>query len=190
MRSSPNASRSYRTLVPATGRSARTLDHRPHDDKLKLAKDAFNHAAIGDGRVGEIDEVRGPNESEWLTVREHAELGTLVPQARRVSSRAVDDAESDMTPMIDIVFLLVIFFMVGTKFAEMERTIKLEVPRVKNIGALTAIPEKRIINVYRDGSLKDVDFQPITEDQITERIAGRALDPFAREVILRAHELR
>ncbi len=26
--------------------------------------------------------------------------------------------------------------------------------------------------------------------QITERIAGRALDPFAREVILRAHELR
>ena len=59
----------------------------------------------------------------------------------------------NMTPMIDIVFLLVIFFMVGTKFAELESTIKLEVPRVKNIGTLTAVPEKRVINVYRDGTI-------------------------------------
>ena len=58
-----------------------------------------------------------------------------------------------MTPMIDIVFLLVIFFMVGTKFAEMERTVKLEIPRVKNVGALTSTPDKRVINVYRDGTI-------------------------------------
>ena len=30
--------------------------------------------------------------------------------------------ELNLTSMIDIVFLLIIFFMVGTKFAEIERT--------------------------------------------------------------------
>ena len=32
--------------------------------------------------------------------------------------------------------------------------------------------------------------EPTAATQITERIAGRALDPFAREIIMRAHELR
>ena len=40
----------------------------------------------------------------------------------------------NLTPMIDIVFLLIIFFMVGTKFAEMERTVQLEVPKVGDLG--------------------------------------------------------
>ena len=71
----------------------------------------------------------------------------------------------NMTPMIDIVFLLVIFFMVGPKFAEMERTIKLEVPRVKNVGALTAVPDKRIIHVYRDGTIV-MDEQELVIDEL------------------------
>ena len=57
----------------------------------------------------------------------------------------------NMTPMIDIVFLLIIFFMVGTKFTELERKIGLKVPNVSNSGALTAAPEKKVINVHRDG---------------------------------------
>lgn len=59
----------------------------------------------------------------------------------------------NLTPMIDIVFLLIIFFMVGTKFAEMERQVKLELPSVKPFGALTAAPQKRIVNVYADNTI-------------------------------------
>ena len=69
-----------------------------------------------------------------------------------------DQPTLNLTPMIDIVFLLIIFFMVGTKFAEMERQIKLEVPTVKQFGALTAAPEKRVINVYRDGTIMMLGF--------------------------------
>ena len=58
-----------------------------------------------------------------------------------------------MTSMIDIVFLLIIFFMVGTKFTELERKIGLKVPNVSNSGALTAAPEKKVINVHRDGMI-------------------------------------
>jgi len=62
----------------------------------------------------------------------------------------------NLTPMIDIVFLLIIFFMVGTRFSELnesERDIRLKVPEVANAGTLTAPPSKRVINVFNDGSI-------------------------------------
>ena len=64
-----------------------------------------------------------------------------------------DQNAINLTPMIDIVFLLIIFFMVGTKFAEMERQVKLELPGVKQIGALSPIPKQRVVNVYEDDTI-------------------------------------
>ena len=59
----------------------------------------------------------------------------------------------NLTSMIDVLFLLIIFFMVGTKFTEMERKIGLKVPQVSNVDALTSAPEKKVVNVYRDGQI-------------------------------------
>ena len=77
----------------------------------------------------------------------------------------------NLTPMIDIVFLLIIFFMVGTKFTELERKIGLRVPEVADKGALTAAPERKIVNVYRDGTLT-LDHVPVTLDQLTNQLAA------------------
>lgn len=76
----------------------------------------------------------------------------------------------NLTPMIDIVFLLIIFFMVGTKFSEIERKIGLEVPSVVDSGTLTAAPARRVINVYRDGSLT-LDRESVTLVQLAENLA-------------------
>ena len=77
----------------------------------------------------------------------------------------------NLTPMIDIVFLLIIFFMVGTKFSDLERKIGLKVPSVVDSGALSAAPERRVVNVYRDGSLT-LDRQSVTLAQLTENLAA------------------
>lgn len=75
----------------------------------------------------------------------------------------------NLTSMIDVVFLLIIFFMVGTKFTELERKISLEVPQVADRGALTPAPEKKVVNVYRDGQVT-LDRRPVTLDQLTEEL--------------------
>ena len=75
----------------------------------------------------------------------------------------------NLTPMIDIVFLLIIFFMVGTKFTELERKIALKVPEVSNVGALSPAPEKRVINVYRDGRI-ELDDAEVTIDTLSARL--------------------
>ena len=77
----------------------------------------------------------------------------------------------NLTPMIDVVFLLIIFFMVGTKFTELERKIALQVPEVADKGALTAAPERKIINVYRDGTVT-LDRTPVTLKQLTDQLSA------------------
>ena len=77
----------------------------------------------------------------------------------------------NLTPMIDIVFLLIIFFMVGTKFTELERKITLRVPDVVDKGALSAAPERRIVNVYRDGRIT-LDEKDVTLQELTDQLAA------------------
>jgi biopolymer transport protein ExbD len=77
----------------------------------------------------------------------------------------------NLTPMIDVVFLLIIFFMVGTKFSELERNLRLKVPEVADRGALTPAPESRVVNVYQDGRIA-LDREMVTLDQLTTRLAA------------------
>jgi biopolymer transport protein ExbD len=77
----------------------------------------------------------------------------------------------NLTPMIDVVFLLIIFFMVGTKFSELERKIGLRVPEVAGAGALTPAPKKRVVNVYRDGRV-ELDRQAVTLEELANRLAA------------------
>ena len=77
----------------------------------------------------------------------------------------------NLTSMIDVVFLLIIFFMVGTKFTELERKIGLQVPQVSDRGALTSAPEKKVVNIYRDGQIT-LDRQPISLEELTARLAA------------------
>ena len=71
----------------------------------------------------------------------------------------------NLTSMIDVLFLLIIFFVVGTKFVEEERHIDLKVPQVTT-GALTAAPQKKVVNVYQDGQIT-LDQKPVTLDELT-----------------------
>ncbi len=66
-----------------------------------------------------------------------------------------DQTAINLTPMIDIVFLLIIFFMVSSHFTSKnsspERDIAISVPQVSDAGALTSPPRHRVINIFDDG---------------------------------------
>lgn len=77
----------------------------------------------------------------------------------------------NLTPMIDVLFLLIIFFMVGTKFAGNEKKIKLQLPSVGQVATLTAAPQTRIVHVMRDGSVK-LDADDVSLPQLTAALAA------------------
>ncbi len=65
----------------------------------------------------------------------------------------IEEPSLDLTPMIDIVFLLVIFFMVGTKFSDAERQFQIKLPTVSDALPLSELPDEIIVSVAESGEL-------------------------------------
>jgi biopolymer transport protein ExbD len=82
-----------------------------------------------------------------------------------------DDLPSiNLTPMIDIVFNLIIFFMVSTRFTEIERKVDLSVPKVGGVGQLSEASRSRTISIHRDGTIQ-FDGESVTLAQLRSRLA-------------------
>ncbi len=57
----------------------------------------------------------------------------------------------NMTPMIDVVFLLIIFFLVSSHLAKQENAIKLDLPTATSVLADQSEQDKLVINVLPSG---------------------------------------
>lgn len=80
-----------------------------------------------------------------------------------------DQPTLNLTPMLDIVFNLIIFFMVGTRFTSVEQSIDVQVPQVSSAGTQSAVPAKMVVNVRRDGTVV-VDQDSLSLDALGERL--------------------
>ncbi len=60
-------------------------------------------------------------------------------------------ATLNLTPLIDVVFLLLIFFLVATKFAEEERELNVMLPEASEAQPLTSTPRELFINIDAQG---------------------------------------
>lgn len=71
----------------------------------------------------------------------------------------------DLTPVIDIVFLLLIFFLVATTFAQQERELKVTLPEAANAGPISAALREVVINVDSAGDII-VSGQTMSDDDL------------------------
>ena len=90
----------------------------------------------------------------------------------------------NLTPMIDVVFLLIIFFMVATKFSERERDIDLELPEVATAAALTSAPKQRVVTVTQTGEVA-LDGEDVSLEQLTLRLAAARTEYPNTSVVIR-----
>jgi biopolymer transport protein ExbD len=59
----------------------------------------------------------------------------------------------DLTPIIDMVFLLLIFFLVATTFQQTEREMKIALPAASSAGPISAALREMVINVDDGGRI-------------------------------------
>jgi len=88
-----------------------------------------------------------------------------------IKTQQDDQPRLDLTPMIDVVFLLIIFFMVATRFAEMERDIELELPEVASASALTSAPKQRVVTVGAVGQVT-LDGNEVLLSELTRKLSA------------------
>lgn len=74
-----------------------------------------------------------------------------------LKTQTVEEPALNLTPMIDIVFLLIIFFMVGSEFtkksAEAETLLNVQLPTVNEMSGLSPAPDPIVIAVPVEGDM-------------------------------------
>jgi len=88
-----------------------------------------------------------------------------------LKTEAVEDPQLNLTPMVDVVFLLNIFFLLGTRFAETERQYDIQLPTVSVAQPVTAVPDDIIVNVRRDGEIQ-IGNEVVPLEQLAARLTA------------------
>ena len=102
-----------------------------------------------------------------------------------------DEYAPPMTPLIDIVFLLIIFFLVSTTFLEEERDIQIVLPQAATGEARVAVAQQVTLNIRKNGQIIWGN-EVLTPEQLEARLrAWREADERNANVpiVLRGHRL-
>ena len=90
-----------------------------------------------------------------------------------LKTAAIEEPDLNLTPMIDIVFLLIIFFMVGTRFTDLEREFDVQLPSVSAAPPLTSLPDEIVVNIQKSGTLQVAGKQRSLTELESDLIAAR-----------------
>ncbi len=97
-----------------------------------------------------------------------------------------DEVVVNLTPLIDVVFLLLIFFMVTTTFLDPEREIDVELPTAESAGEPDQLPDEIIVTVLADGSILHQG-ETLTRDQLLNVLKSAAQHDPETPVTIRGH---
>jgi biopolymer transport protein ExbD len=106
----------------------------------------------------------------------------------RIRNDETDKEEgSNLTPLIDMVFLLLIFFLVATTFREEEREMDIQLARTSAVQPLSAPPQQLIINIREDGTTV-VGGREYGQAELAAVLREMVSNHPTREVLVRADE--
>ena len=102
-----------------------------------------------------------------------------------LKTEGLEEPSLNLTPMIDVVFLLIIFFLVGSHFSETERQFDVNLPKVQDAQPLTAPPDEIVVNVYQDGRIL-ISEELLTMAQLEQKLSEAAKRFADQAVLIRA----
>lgn len=106
----------------------------------------------------------------------------------REDSFNAEESSANLTPLIDVVFLLLIFFMLATTFLDPEKEIDIELP-IAEAGENQDTPnDEIIINVHRDGSIS-ISGQTVAEQDLQRVLRQAAVRNPDTQVTIRGDRL-
>jgi biopolymer transport protein ExbD len=107
----------------------------------------------------------------------------------RIKSSSWDQGEEpvNVMPLIDVVFFLLVFFLIASTFAKEEREADLKLPGTAAIAPLSAEPKQVIVNVKEDGTAI-VGGRAYDAAALLEFLANAVKNQPDREVLIRADE--
>ena len=96
----------------------------------------------------------------------------------------LEEPQLNLTPMIDVVFLLIIFFMVGARFTEEshDQQFDVELPSASAVQTMSRTPDPLVITVYRSGRIQ-LKNRDLNQTELVQELKA-AKDAYADQAVL------
>lgn len=94
----------------------------------------------------------------------------------------MEEPSINLTPMVDVVMLLIIFFLVGAQFNKPERQYEINLPTVSEAPPLTQLPDEIVVNVDRGGNFS-VSGEVLDAEKLEARLR-EAQQRYADQVVI------
>ncbi len=85
-------------------------------------------------------------------------------------------ASLSITPLIDVVFLLLAFFLVATKLDEEDRALDIQLPQSIEAMPIWSVPRSVIVNINRHGEYY-ISGEKVTLEELKPRLEQACLKP-------------
>lgn len=85
-------------------------------------------------------------------------------------------ASLSITPLIDVVFLLLAFFLVATKLDEEDRALDIQLPQSVEATPIWSVPRSVIVNINRHGEYY-ISGEKVTLEELKPRLEQVCLSP-------------
>ncbi|WP_437194081.1 ExbD/TolR family protein [Planctomicrobium sp. SH527] len=99
-----------------------------------------------------------------------------------IKTQQIEEPTLILTPMVDIVMLIMIFFMVSTEFRRRETQYEIQLPVVSEAKPLTPLPDELVINIADNGDVF-VGTSQLTLEQLEIQVRS-ARERYAEQIVV------
>ncbi len=154
---------------------------------------------ILDGQWESVDEVMGPGDTRWIPIEEHPQFEELIEalEADNAGDAFSDphDQHIDMNPLIDVCLVLLVFFILATTMAVMEKVLEMPESRTqdRNVTMAPQDIEKLMIivevRVNQGKVVIRVDKQEVSPAEIRNRLRDTVKERRVNQMVIDAKDV-
>lgn len=99
---------------------------------------------LEDARWDVTDEVMGPDDRDWIAIEQHPQLEELAAALEPPPRRAEDEARLDFNPLIDVALVLLIFFILTTSFAALQKVLDMPAATARGASGVLQVSKEKV----------------------------------------------
>jgi biopolymer transport protein ExbD len=103
---------------------------------------------------------------------------------RLLRKKSTEGDDLNLVPLIDVVFNLLVFFLVATSFQRVQRELQVELPQAKSAGTVAIDIQPIYVTVDREGGIT-MGEKKVSEEELPERLREAAKEARKPRVFVR-----
>lgn len=125
---------------------------------------------LEESRWDATDEVRGPADADWVVLEQHPQFEEAVAALEPLPRHDEDEARLDFNPLIDVALVLLIFFILTTSYAALQKVLPMPDTSAKGVTGVLKLTKEKVAETTIKVEVRAESGKPVirVEEEVVE----------------------